>query len=242
MLGALFNGLADMIYPKTCLVCKNGLKAKGSIDELICLPCRKSLKRNLPPFCHRCGRHLKPRNLHKNICPGCLRQPWHFDRAYSAFAYEDTMKELIHEFKYKGKDYLGKTLSGLMIEFLDDYDFPMDFFDALIPVPLYKSRLREREFNQARVLGDCIAERFNKPLIPDTLERLRNTRTQTELKDADRLNNVRDCFGVKDKFRIENRNILLIDDCFTTGATCSEAARALKRAGAGVVFVLTLAS
>ena len=145
-------------------------------------------------------------------------------------------------FKYKDKDYLGFTLSKLMIEFIKDYNLPMEFVDLVIPIPLHKARLREREFNQAEILSNHIASEFNKRVLPDALMRLRNTKTQTELEISERFANVQGGFSAAKNEDIKGKNILLVDDVLTTGATSSEAARTLKNAGAHIVFVLTLAN
>jgi len=242
MLRGLLQGLAEIICPKRCLVCKDGIKEKASVGGYICAECWGKIKRNVPPFCHRCGRQLDSRNLTKNICPGCIRQPLHFDRAFSPCVYEGPIKELVHEFKYNNKEYLGPALARLMIDFVREYNLPIDFVDSVIPIPLHKNRLREREFNQARILSDCVAREFNKPLLDGVLVRKRPTLTQTELKDNSRFSNVKDCFAVTKADAVKNRHLLLVDDVLTTGATSSEAAGSLKNSGANVVFVLTLAN
>jgi ComF family protein len=242
MLRNFINGLVDLIYPKVCLVCRNKLKGMPSIDGFVCLECWAKIKKNLPPFCHYCGRHLESSSLTKHICPRCVRQKLHFDRAFSPCIYEGAIKELIHQFKYRNRDYLGPTLSRLLLEFIWEYDLPMDSIDCIIPVPLHPARLREREFNQAQILSNQIARRFDKPVLHGVLRRKRNTMTQTELKDEERFLNVQDCFALTKKENIKNKNILLVDDVLTTGATSSEAARNLKAAGASIVFVLTLAN
>ena len=166
----------------------------------------------------------------------------HFDRAFSPYAYEGVIKELVHQFKYKNKDYLDKALSAFMINFIKEYNLPVDYIDYILPVPLHKNRLREREFNQAELLGKRIAEEFNKKLAGETLLRHVNTKTQTELDMRERMENVRGSFSVKDAALVKGKNLLLVDDVFTTGSTASECALALKNSGAGIVFVLTLAN
>jgi len=240
MLREFINSFTDILYPKTCLVCKKQLKGVTCVDNLLCTQCWEKIKKNSPPFCHCCGRHLEKPT--KNICPACIRKQLHFDRAFAACRYEGIIKELIHSFKYQGKDYLGPTLTRLMIGFIEEYSLPMDILDLVIPVPLHKTRLREREFNQAQILSDLIAKRFNKKMSFDNLRRLRPTKTQTELEMEERLLNVKDSFAVTKKEDIKDKNILLVDDVLTTGATCSQAACALKDAGANIVFVLTLAN
>lgn len=242
MLRRLMHGLIDILYPEICIACRDRLAERAAIDGLVCAECWGKARINLPPFCHSCGRHLEKAHLYRGICPGCIRRRLHFDRAFSPFVYEGVIKELLHEFKYKNKPYLGSILSQPMIEFIKEYDLPMQHLDFIIPVPLHKTRLREREFNQAQILSSHIAQEFNKELLSDCLMRHRQTKTQTELEQEARLLNVKDSFNVAEDARIKGRNILLVDDVLTTAATCSEAACALKRAGAGMVFVLTLAN
>jgi ComF family protein len=242
MLKQLFNGLIEIIYPQRCIVCNYLLPKAGSSDSYVCPGCWLKAKKNLPPFCTLCGRHLEKKNLAKNICPGCAKQKLHFDRAFSPTFYEGTIKELIHKFKYKGKDYLGALLAKPMLEFIKEYQLPMDYLDLVIPVPLHKTKLREREFNQAEILGAYIASAFAKVIRSDILVRHRATLTQTTLESEQRLLNVKNCFSVTDAQAIREKNILLVDDVLTTGATCSEAALALKNAGAKIVFALTLAN
>jgi ComF family protein len=237
----LLRGFWDILYPKVCLVCRNKLNAL-SIDELVCLKCWGKIKKNIPPFCRSCGRTLDKKDLSGHLCSGCAKHPPHFDRAFSPCVYEGPLKELIHQFKYKKKDYLGPLIAGFMAEFIREYAIPLDSFDLIIPIPLHPARLREREFNQALILSDYIAGIFDKKVLGDNLIRCRHTRTQTDLKDQQRFINVKESFAVKNPGTIRAKNILLIDDVMTTGATSSEAAFTLKDAGAGKVFVLTLAS
>ncbi len=237
----LLKGLRDIIYPKLCLICKQKLTV-SSIGGFVCLECWAKIKKNNPPFCRRCGRQLRGSGLARNICPDCVRNSPHFDRAFSPCSYEGVIRELIQEFKYKKKDYLGQSLSRLLVEFIKEYALPMEIIEWVIPVPLHKTRMREREFNQAGVLAGHVAEEFKIKMLEDNLIRHRYTKTQTELETSDRLLNIRDSFLVKREKEIQGKNILLVDDVLTTGATSSEAASVLKRAGARIVFVLTLAN
>jgi competence protein ComFC len=242
VLGDFVKAIVGIVYPATCITCKERLKNKPAIENLVCADCWGKIKRNLPPFCYRCGRHLEKNIQTKNICPGCIKKTLHFDRAFSPCLYEGTLKELIHEFKYKNKDYLGSVLSRLMIEFIREYNLPMEKIEFIIPIPLHKTRLREREFNQAQILSNHIALEFNKKVMPDNLRRSRYTKTQTELEENERFLNVKDSFVIDKSQDIKGKNILLVDDVLTTAATSSEAAYALKSAGANIVFVLTLAN
>jgi len=241
MLRKVIQGLANLIYPKKCLACSNKLTSELK-DIIICAPCNKAIKKNLPPFCHSCGRHLERDAFVKNTCSDCQRMKLHFDRAFSPCRYEGVIKELIHEFKYKGKDYLGKPLSKIMTDFIREYNLPIDYLDCIVPVPLHKTKLREREFNQAQLLSNYIAKSFDKEILDLSLIRKRHTRTQADLEKDSRLLNVMDSFAVLKEENVRGKNLLLVDDVLTTGATCSEAAKTLKNAGAKIVFVLTLAN
>jgi ComF family protein len=237
----LITGLKDIVYPRACLICKGDL-SKTCADELVCIKCWKAIKKNTPPFCRRCGRSLDKKSLAKNICSACLKRPLDFDRAFAPCVYEGPIKELIREFKYNNKDYLAPVLSGLMTDFIRDYDVPVGFLDLIIPVPLHPARLRQREFNQAELLSRQIAALYNKTVSSDNLVRLRHTKNQAELESTERLTNVKGSFSLKAPELIKGKNILLVDDVLTTGATSSEASKVLKKAGAYIVFVLTLAN
>ena len=243
MLRGLFQGLKDLIYPNCCLVCKNRILAANQ-QQIICAGCWDKIEQNLPPFCASCGRHLTPEAIEKNACQSCSKcgTNFYFDRAFSPCKYTGSVKKLIHEFKYSGKDYLGKPLGKLMHTFIRDYQLPIEYLDFLVPIPLHKSRQRQREFNQAEILSQEIAQEFNKKVLTDTLIRIKPTKTQTELTFQERCQNVENSFTVIKPELIRATNLLLIDDVLTTGATSSEAAKCLKAAGAKKVLLLTLAN
>jgi competence protein ComFC len=241
MFRRLVDDLLNTVFPLTCLACKERL-TKSSVDGLICGKCWEKIRKNKPPFCHSCGRGLMGKDLHKSLCPSCRKTRFHFDRAFSPCVYDGVIKELIHAFKYRDKKYLGAPLSRLMTEFIKEFEIPVDFTDLIVPVPLHAGRLREREFNQAAVLAENIAQEFGKTASHGLLERTRATSTQTQLDTLTRLENVRGSFRVPPSADLRGKRVLLVDDVMTTGATSSEAALALKQAGAHVVFVLSLAN
>ena len=116
-----------------------------------------------------------------------------------------------------------------------------DHLDLVIPVPLHRTRLRHRGFNQALVLAHGVSERFSVPLLYDNLARLRSTLPQVELSGTARAENVKGAFGLIRPSEVREKRVLLIDDVFTTGATMNECAKTLKEAGAAAVTVFTLA-
>jgi len=243
MLRGLFKGFKDLIYPNCCLICKIKIPPAHQ-QELICAGCWDKIEQNLPPFCAKCGRHLDRQAIEKNACQSCSRcqANYYFDRAFSPCQYTGTLKKLIHEFKYSGRDYLGKPLGKLMHTFIRDYHLPIAHLDFLIPIPLHKSRQRQREFNQAEILSQEIAREFRQKVLTDVLIRVKPTQTQTKLTFQQRCQNVEKSFAVTKPELIKDTNLLLIDDVLTTGATSNEAAKCLKEAGAKKVLLLTLAN
>ncbi len=241
MLSGLLKGLKNLIYPNLCLACGDLIKTTPG-QEHICAGCWGKIENNRPPFCATCGRHLDIEAIRKNSCPHCLNEKFHFDRAFSPCVYTGIIKKLIHEFKYNGKDYLITPFTALMNTFIRQYCLPIEHLDFIIPVPLHKSRQREREFNQAQLLSQRIANEFNKNLLSDLLIRNKAVKTQTELTLPERRRNVEGSFTVTKPDLIKDTNLLLIDDVLTTGATSSAAARSLKDAGAKTVILMTLAN
>jgi ComF family protein len=117
---------------------------------------------------------------------------------------------------------------------------PFDSLDLIMPVPLHAQRLREREFNQSLLLADRIGCHLNTPVSFTNLIRIAPSPAQTTLSRKGRLKNLRGAFALRDSESIAGKHILLIDDVFTTGTTVNECAKALRKAGSGDVFVLTL--
>jgi competence protein ComFC len=146
--------------------------------------------------------------------------------------YDGVEKQVVHALKYRGyKRVVGRLAGPLMLQVLGD-----GRFDAVVPVPLHRSRLRKRGFNQAELLARGVAEKM-KATVSDTLEVVRSTRDQVELSAAQRRANVTGAYAATVPLR---GTILLVDDVFTTGATMSACAATLVRAGAEEVHALSL--
>lgn len=128
-----------------------------------------------------------------------------------------------------------------MTEFVRKHYLDIKQFDIITPIPLFPSRLRERGYNQSQLLAEQIAREHQITLSLRNLVRIRNTEHQTLLSKKERWTNIHGAFRIRNPIRFSGKNILIIDDLLTTGATASEAARALKSAGAKTVGVLTLA-
>lgn len=170
------------------------------------------------------------------MCALCRRGMRGFDAAYCYGAYEGTLRELIHLFKYGRIRALVKPLGEMMA-----LAIPRDQqFDLIVPVPLHWRRRWQRGFNQSALLAEAVAKRYGTRPV-HAVRRVRATATQAGLSNARRRANVAGAFVVKRRDQVAGRRILLVDDVMTTGATAGACAAALKRAGARYVALLTLA-
>ena len=166
------------------------------------------------------------------------------DRIISAVDYANPLvRDLIKALKYHYVQELAKPLSQLMIKTLESLNLGVPIYNfIIIPVPLHKFRLRNRGFNQAELLAREIADYFKLPIKTDTLQRIKPTEIQAEIKnDEERKNNVKDAFKIENSEAIKDKNILLIDDVVTSAATLSEAVKVLKLNGAKEIWALTVA-
>lgn len=148
---------------------------------------------------------------------------------------------MIHQFKYNQKTYLRKPFARFIENFIQIYRLDIKQFDIIVPIPLFSSRLRERGYNQSQLLAEQISCKYHIALSLNNLIRIRNTEHQTVLSKKERWTNVGGAFRITSSYEFSGKNILIIDDLLTTGATASEAATTLKDAGAEKVGVLTLA-
>lgn len=151
------------------------------------------------------------------------------------------MRHLIHLFKYGKNTGLRVHFSRFLKNFIKKYRIPVHKFDLIIPVPIHSTRFRERGFNQSDLIARILAEHLYIPYSPNLLQRIRYTDNQARVNTKQRWTNMKGTFRIKHSNTIMNKNILVIDDVLTTGATLSEIAFELKKAGAAQVCGLTIA-
>jgi ComF family protein len=235
----IFHGLIGLLYPPHCSLCGKHLGGETP-SGILCPECRDSIVWNAPPFCPQCSRHLGKYPEHPR-CRQCRRHRPAFDFAWSACVYDDPLKELIHRFKYGQKTRLRRLFTEMINSFVRRHHLDAAQFDMAVPVPLSAARLRERGYNQAQVLAEGICREFQIACSVNNLIRARHTQPQSLLDEKQRWTNIQGAFTIKHSEKFADKNILIIDDLLTTGATVSEIARTLKKAGAQTVGVLTLA-
>lgn len=232
-----WRALLDLVYPRVCGSCENSV-ADG--DGHLCWDCGAALSYITHPYCSICGDPVEGRVDEEFVCYACAEKRPYFERARSAVRYRGVAQGLLRRFKYHRHVWVSEDLARLLGVCVEAH-YAAVVFDAVIPVPLYPVRRRERGFNQAEVLAEILARGMRKPVIRKNLLRIRPTPTQTHLTARERALNVRGAFKVRRPDAIRGARLLLVDDVMTTGATVNECARILKEAGAGEVFVVTVA-
>lgn len=232
----LWTSAIDSLLPPRCVATGEIVDAQGMLSPAFW----SQLQFIEDPFCKTCGIPFSFNITNDALCAACMDQEPLFDRSRSAVIYNDASRKLVLGFKYGDQLHSVDTFVPWMIRAGQSL---IDQADFIIPVPLHARRLRERRFNQSALLAQEIAKRTGKKYIPDALMRVRHTTPQKGLNAKERNKNVRGAFTVNERYSavFRDKNILLIDDVFTTGATLNECARVLKQAKTTSVNVLTIA-
>lgn len=233
-----WRALLDFFFPPKCPLC--GETAGTDPHYHPCPACLSRVRFLSSPRCPRCGIGFDSPSEVDHLCSECLTQERYFTRARAVCLYEGLIAEAISRYKYGGVTRLARSLSSFLAEYQDP-EFPFSDFDLLLPVPLHPQRLRERGFNQSLLLARHFSRKHSISLNFIALQRSRFTHPQTQLSGSERQTNVRGAFQVKKPEMVVGKRVLLIDDVFTTGATVRECSKALLKAGAKQVDVLTLA-
>ncbi len=239
----LFDGFIDLIYPPRCSVCNQFLlrgREGRKPGSPICPSCAEDFQRLTNPHCIICARPFEAETGENHLCESCLRKRPLFNAIETPYLYEGSLKNAIHRFKYGGRSGLACFLGPLLGSFAKDHGLGVDH-PLVIPIPLHPRRLRERGFNQSKLLSEHVAEGLSAELDFLSLRRIRYTLPQTGLGRHERRKNVRGAFRLQDNSRVSGRTVFLVDDVATTGNTLNACAKTLLKGGADKVFCLVLA-
>lgn len=230
--------LLDLVYPPSCLACRKAVAAHGAL----CAECWRDIAFIERPYCERLGAPFAQDFGQPGlISPEAAAHPPVFKRARAVARYDgDVARSLAHRLKYHDRlelaEPIGRWMARAGAEILDEADL-------LVPIPLHRLRLVARRFNQSAELARVISRGCGAPVEAQTLLRVKPTAPQVGLSRAQRAVNLSGAFQIDPEraAQLEGRNVVLIDDVLTTGATANAAARALLRAGAAQVDLLVFA-
>lgn len=237
-------GLLDLIFPKYCVNCRK-------IGSYICPNCFAYLSFDVNPACVVCNRASIDGLTHP-VCRG----KYTIDGVFSSIVYKGIAKKLIYNFKYKPYlTDLKTVMSDLFYEGLiqnESFNKALNSSNSiLVPIPLFKTKLKSRGYNQAEILSIELGKRLDPSHVlrmttENVLERVINTDSQFKLKKEERKENIKGAFKISNKYQFQMSNfksisVFLVDDVLTTGSTLMEAANILKRNGVEKVWGLTLA-
>ncbi|OHC74934.1 MAG: amidophosphoribosyltransferase [Rhodospirillales bacterium RIFCSPLOWO2_12_FULL_58_28] len=231
-----FRLALNTLLPPQCMGCGVIVDGAGAL----CPPCWDKADFVTPPHCAVCGLSFEFDPGEGGLCGACARERPVYRRARTVMAYGEISRKLIIAFKHGDGVEAVPAFSRWLVR--AGADLILDA-DLAAPVPLHWTRLFARRYNQAAMLALAVGRQTGIAVSPDLLVRRKRTRSQGGLGPEDRRRNMKGAFAVRPSMvdAIRGRNILLIDDVMTTGATVSACARTLLDAGAAAVDVLTLA-
>ncbi len=237
MLRELVNGFRELAFPSACALCTTVTPASSSH---FCAECTNALTDDSCTTCPRCSSSIGEFTDTTKGCPSCRDESFQFERAFRLGPYEGLLREAVLRMKSSHGEMFAECMGRLWARHAEDR-LRATQADLIVPVPLHWWKQWKRGYNQSAVLAEAIGEQLGIPCRSRWLRRVRATLPQTSVSATARRQNLRGAFRASTAAVVKDKTVLLIDDVLTTGATASEAARALREAGAARVIVAVLA-
>ena len=235
-------GLKNLFLPAFCRKC--GVRILTEENLYFCQSCWGTIDLVHEPKCPRCGRP-HPRRvgfepIESFVCSECFTQKLWVGDTHAAGLHAGVLRDAIHLLKYRRKRLVAAPLARLLLEHvLEEID--LESYDALVPVPLHRKRLKERGYNQSELVAEQLCLRLPELRLLSALKRSKDTPSFSMLGASERRDRIRNAFVPLPEADVKEKKILLIDDVVTTGATTNECARVLRKAGAETVDVVAVA-
>lgn len=235
----MVNFLLDLIFPQQkCSLCRE--PGRYGTRRPWCHNCHDNMMalKNSLPICDKCGKYLESGG---DICTDCTAKSPSFHIARAVGPYEESYRIAIKVFKFMCRKYLGVKMGKMMAEVVKA-EPRFHLIDLIVPVPISQGNLKQRGFNQTEILAAQISKELKIKTDAQILQRVKETPSQRELSRQEREINLLYAFDVKEPDKITGKNVLLVDDVFTTGSTSRECTRVLLQAGVDRVYVITWAT
>lgn len=232
-IATIVRAFADTLLPRFCIVCGAPMSEERPLD--LCVRCEREIALPAGRYCPKCS---APMADYATSCPNCHNMHLAMLGSAAFGPYRGVLRERIVEYKFFARRHLARTF-GHLVAAAARRAWPEVRFDAVAGLPLHKSRRRERGFDQAQAIARYAAKALGAPLRTGLLARTRVTASQVGLTKSARVKNVKGAFAAREAAGIETA--LVVDDIMTTGATMSEACRALRKAGVRRVFAAVVA-
>lgn len=226
--------MLEAVFPDKCVICHDILKKRGT--GALCRACRRQLHPVAEPRCKRCSKSLEISE--EELCGDCRGKNFYVKKGMALYSYDRMMQTAIANFKYGGELSCGAYFAGELVKRYGTWVKDLSP-EVILPVPVHKKKLRFRGFNQAEYMAAQIGMELGIPVTGDYLIRTENTRPQKGLGVRARIENLQRSFAVIQTGR-PYRNVLLVDDIYTTGATLEACGKALKEAGTNRIYFLCL--
>ncbi|MFI3236890.1 MAG: ComF family protein [Lachnospiraceae bacterium] len=226
--------LKELLFPRHCPICDGIVPKLGNLCCDTCLPKLQYVGEN---FCIKCGKKLQKEEM--EYCEDCRKYEHIFERARSLFEYQ-SVAQGIFRFKYQNRQEYADFYGEMIYRYLKDW-FVYIGADAIVPVPLHKSRMQERGYNQAQLIAQALSKRLHIPTLSKSVVRCKKTTPQKVLNRKERQNNLKKAFKIV-RNDVKLKTVLIVDDIYTTGSTVDALAEVLLEAGAYKIFVVTLAT
>lgn len=226
----------DALFPPVCPVCTQALPFINGRRAELCTECREKLSYIEEPHCFQCGKELEGQE--QELCHDCAVHKHIFRQGMAVYAYTDVIQQSIYRFKYQNKReyaaFYAKEVErrcGIMIRHWAP--------DAIIPVPLHRSKYQKRGYNQSALIANELGKLMQIPVDKELLIRIKKTAPMKELNNQQRLNNLENAFLCTEN-GVKYKKVLIVDDIYTTGATVDACARVLMEAGVEDVYCICL--
>lgn len=222
----------QLLFPRRCPICDEIVVPFGEKICPQCVPKRSLLMRS---YCMKCGKKVQEQ---RELCEDCRRRGHVFFRGRALYEYESVAAS-IYRFKYSGRQEYAEFYGEELARYLGDFIREMKP-DALIPIPLHKSRQRARGYNQAALLARSLGRQLEVPVLEKYLLRVKKTTPLKRLNPKERQNNLKRAFNIREN-DVKLKSVIMVDDIYTTGSTVDEAARVLMDCGVERVCFVALA-